>query len=493
MVTAPLPLRATSMDVAEWLRGLGLDQYVPAFRDNDIDGEVLGGLTADDLRELGVASIGHRRRLLDAIARLGDRQESAEASPAPGAAAVSSEAERRQLTMMFCDLVGSTGLSARLDPEDLREVIAAYHRAVAEVVRGFDGFVAKYMGDGVLAYFGYPRAHEDDAERAIRAGLGVVVAVGGLDGKSVALQARIGIATGLVVVGDLIGEGSAEEQSVVGETPNLAARLQSLAEPNAVVIAASTRRLVGDLFEYRDLGTVEVKWIDVPLPAWQVLHPSSVESRFEALHGSLLTPLVGRDEEIDLLLRRWARAKTGDGQVVLVSGEPGIGKSRMAAALVERLQGEPHIRLRYFCSPYRQDSALFPFIDQLGRAAEFARDDMPSEKVEKLESLLARANPPAEDVALRGSAVVAGFGAAASNTELQSAAEKAENTGGADTSARRSGAPAAGCDGFRGRALDRPDLARIARSHRRASAHPGGLAARHSARISSRPGPVCRR
>jgi class 3 adenylate cyclase/tetratricopeptide (TPR) repeat protein len=388
------------MNVAEWLRGLGLEQYVPAFRDNDIDGEVLLGLTADDLRELGVASIGHRRRLLDAIARLADRQPSAAASPATSAAAVSSEAERRQLTVMFCDLVGSTGLSARLDPEDLREVIAAYHRAVAEVVRGFDGFVAKYMGDGVLAYFGYPRAHEDDAERAIRAGLGVVDAVGRLDSKSVALQARIGIATGLVVVGDLIGEGSAQEQSVVGETPNLAARLQSLAEPNAVVIAASTRRLVGDLFEYRDLGSVEVKGIDIPVPAWHVLRPSIVESRFEALRGSALTPLVGRDEEIDLLLRRWARAKGGDGQVVLVSGEPGIGKSRITAALVERLQGESHIRLRYFCSPYRQDSALFPFIDQLGRAAEFAGDDTPPAKLKKLESLLARAAPPPEDVAL---------------------------------------------------------------------------------------------
>jgi tetratricopeptide (TPR) repeat protein len=256
------------------------------------------------------------------------------------------------------------------------------------------------MGDGVLAYFGYPRAHEDDAERAIRAGLGVVDAVGRLDSKSVALQARIGIATGLVIVGDLIGEGSAQEQSVVGETPNLASRLQSLAAPNAVVIAASTRRLVGDLFEYSDLGTVEVKGIDAPVPAWQVVRPSGVESRFEALHGSVLTPLVGRDEELDLLLRRWARAKGGDGQVVLVSGEPGIGKSRITAALVERLHGEPYIRLRYFCSPYYQDSALFPFIEQLGRAAGFARDDVPSEKLEKLGSLLARADPPAADFAV---------------------------------------------------------------------------------------------
>src|SRR6516162_9984372 len=387
------------MDVAEWLRGLGLEQYVPAFRDNDIDREVLRGLTTDDLRELGVASIGHRRRLLDAIARLVDGQPSAEASPAPSAAMVSSEAERRQLTVMFCDLVGSTGLSSRLDPEDLREIIAAYHRSVAEVVRGFDGFVAKYMGDGVLAYFGYPRAHEDDAERAIRTGLGVVDTVGRLDGKSVVLQARIGIATGLVVVGDLIGEGSAQEQSVVGETPNLAARLQGLAEPNAVVIAAGTRRLAGDLFVYRDLGAVEVKGIAARVPAWQVLRPSAVASRFEALRGSALSSLVGREEEIDLLLRRRARAEAGDGQVVLISGEPGIGKSRITAELEGRLNAEPHIRLRYFCSPYHQDSALYPFIDQLGRASGFAADDPPAARLEKLEALLARAAPPDEDVA----------------------------------------------------------------------------------------------
>jgi class 3 adenylate cyclase len=387
------------MDVAAWLQGLGLERYVPAFRDNEIDWDALPKLSAEDLKDLGVVLGGHRRRLLDAIAALGAAVPAASATAAPRDAPAPAEAERRQLTVMFCDLVGSTGLSARLDPEDLREIIAAYHRVVAEVVAEFDGFVAKYMGDGVLVYFGYPRAHEDDAERAIRAGLGVNNAVGRLDFKSVKLQARVGIATGLVVVGDLIGEGSAQEQSVVGETPNLAARLQALAEPDAVVIAAGTRRLVGDLFEYRDLGAVEVKGIAGPVQAWRVLRPSVVASRFEALRGSALSRLVGRDEEIDLLLRRWGRAKAGDGQIVLISGEAGLGKSRIAAALAERLHAEPYLRLRYFCSPYHQDSALFPFIDQLGRAAGFAREDLPVARLEKLEAVLALAAPPDEDVA----------------------------------------------------------------------------------------------
>jgi class 3 adenylate cyclase/predicted ATPase len=301
---------------------------------------------------------------------------------------------------MFCDLVGSTALASRLDPEDMREVIGAYHRAVAGVVTAFDGSVGRYMGDGVLVYFGYPRAHEDDAERAVRAGLGAIEAVSRLDIRSVKLQARVGIATGLVVVGDLIGEGSTQEQSVVGETPNLAARLQTLAEPDAVVIAAGTRRLVGDLFDYRDLGDVEVKGISTPAPVWQVLRPSGVESRFEALRGSSLSPLIGRDEEIDLILRCWTRAKAGNGQIVLIAGEPGIGKSRIVAELEERIRVEPHLRLRYFCSPYYQNSALFPVIEQLGRAAGFARNDPPAARLDKLKALLARAATPQEDIAL---------------------------------------------------------------------------------------------
>ncbi len=388
------------MDVGEWLHGLGLQQYEQAFRDNEIDARLLPRLTAEDLKDLGVTLVGHRRRLLDAIAALIVEVPAAVVTTAPRETPAPAAAERRQLTVMFCDLVGSTELSTRLDPEDLREVIGAYHGAVGEIVSGFDGFVSRYMGDGVLIYFGYPQAHEDDAERAVRAGLSALDAVGRLDIKSVKLQTRVGIATGLVVVGDLIGAGSAQEQSVVGETPNLAARLQTLAEPDTVVIAAGTRRLVGDLFEYRDLGAVEVKGIAAPLSAWQVLRPSTVESRFEALRGSALSRLIGREEEIELLLRRWARVKAGDGQAVLISGEPGIGKSRITAALEERLHAEPHLRLRYFCSPYHQDSALFPFVDQLDRAAEFGREDPPEARLAKLEAALARAALPDEDVAL---------------------------------------------------------------------------------------------
>jgi predicted ATPase/class 3 adenylate cyclase len=376
------------MDVAEWLRGLGLEQYVSAFRDNDVDGEVLHRLTAEDLRELGVASVGHRRRLLDAVAALGGGQPAAGASPTPAPAVETvSEAERRQLTVMFCDLVGSTPLSRRYDPEDLREIIGAYHRRVAGTVAPFAGFVAKYMGDGVLIYFGYPEAHEDDAERAVRAGLAVIDAIGGLATPE-PVNVRLGVASGLVVVGDLLGAGAAQERGVVGETPNLAARLQSLAEPGTLVIAESTRRQIGALFELEDLRPQPLAGFTEPQRAWRVLGESGVLSRFEALRSEA-TPLVGRDEELDLLLRRWHQAKAGEGRVVLVSGEPGIGKSRLSAALSERIESEPHTRLRYFCSPHHQDSALYPFITQLERAAGFARDDTTEHKVGKFRGLLA--------------------------------------------------------------------------------------------------------
>jgi class 3 adenylate cyclase len=308
-------------------------------------------------------------------------------------------AERRQVTVTLCDLVGSTALSARMDPEDLREVISAYQNCVTETVQRFGGFVAKYMGDGVLIYFGYPQAHEDDAERAVRAGLELVAAVDGLKTHA-PLQTRVGIATGLVVVGDLIGSGASQEQAIVGETPNLAARLQSIAEPNSVVIAESTRRLLGNLFELQDLGAQALKGIETPVRAWAALRPSSVESRFEALHAGALTELVGREEELDLLLRRWSKAKSGEGQVVLLSGEPGIGKSRLTAALMERLAFEPHTRLRDFCSPQHTDSALYPIMSQMERAAGFAHEDTEQQKLDKLDALLAQTFTPQRHAAL---------------------------------------------------------------------------------------------
>ena len=304
-------------------------------------------------------------------------------------------AERRQLTVMFCDLVGSTALATQVDPEDLRELINAYHKVCAECIARFDGYVAKYMGDGVLAYFGYPHAHEDDPIRAIHAGLTILDAVSKLDEKAAFVpKVRIGIATGLVVVGDLIGEGVARESNVVGETPNLAARLQSLADPGTLVVAPETRRLASGLFEYRDLGEAHLKGFDEPIQAWQVTGISAAESRFEADHQRWLAPLVGREEELELLLRRWHQVAAGEGRVVLLSGEPGIGKSRLTVALSERIQYEPHTPLRYFCSPYHQDSALHPFIAQLERAAGFAHDDTPERRLDKLTALV---SPGARD------------------------------------------------------------------------------------------------
>nr|WP_284732026.1 AAA family ATPase [Mesorhizobium sp. dw_380] len=344
--------------------------------------------------------LGHRKRFRKAVVGLGP--PSSHPDPSTDEVAAQSRtrelsAERRQLTVMFVDLVGSTALATRLDPEDLREVIGDYHRCVADTVAHFGGFVAKYMGDGVLVYFGYPQAHENAAEQAVRAGLALVNVVRLLP-EPEPLLVRIGIGTGQVVVGDLITAGEGQERGVVGETPNLAARLQALAEPDAVVIGPQTRQLVGDLFEYRDLGAVEVKGFPEPIHPYQVVRESAVESRFEALHGTAPTPLVGREEEVDLLQRHWHRAKSGEGRVVLLSGEPGIGKSRLTVTLQERIQNEPHSRLRYFCSPHHQDSALHPTIAQLERAAGLERDDPPETKLDKLAALFAPASP--EDWAL---------------------------------------------------------------------------------------------
>jgi class 3 adenylate cyclase len=390
------------MNIAAWLRGLELGQYEAAFRDNDIDAAVLRELTTEDLISIGVTSVGHRRKLLSAIAALRATDAPPNLTPptAPsggplpfpppqageGRVGVEAEAERRQLTIMFCDLVGSTPLSTRFDPEDLREIIGAYHRCVTDTVGRCSGFVAKYMGDGVLVYFGYPEAHEDDAERAARAGLAVIDAIGRLATQE-PLNVRIGIATGLVVVGDLIGAGAAQERGVIGETPNLAARLQALARPGTLVVADGTRRQIGALFEIEDLGLQPLAGFAEPQRAWRVIGESGVVNRFEALRSGI-TPLVGRDEELDLLSRRWQQAKLGEGRVVLVSGEPGIGKSRLTAALSQGIESEPHTRIRYFCSPHDQDSALHPFIGQLERAAGFTRDDTATTRLDKLEALL---------------------------------------------------------------------------------------------------------
>jgi class 3 adenylate cyclase/predicted ATPase len=392
-------------EIAQWLEGLGLGQYAQRFVENDVDLATLSQLTDQDLKEIGISSLGHRRQLQRAIADLNGAPATAAPVPAPvsappvAASAVETAGERRQVTVMFTDLVGSTALSTRLDPEDLRDVISAYQKSVTEAVRRFGGFVAKYMGDGVLVYFGYPQAHEDDAERAVRAGLELVAAVTAL-ASPVSLQTRVGIATGLVVVGDLIGSGAAQERGIVGETPNLAARLQGIAAPNMVVIAESTRRLLGNLYELEDLGPQDLKGIAGPARAWAALRARSVESRFEAMHASDLTALVGREEESELLMRRWAKAKGGEGQMVLLSGEAGIGKSRLTAALLESLGGEPHTRLRYFCSPQHTDSAFYPIIGQMERAAGLAHDDTPQAKLDKLDAMLARTRTSIEDAAL---------------------------------------------------------------------------------------------
>ena len=378
-----------AVDIAAWLQELGLQRYVQTFRDHEIDPEVLRDLTEADLEKLAIP-LGHRKKLLRAIAALiAAETRSTESSPpySPPRA----EAERRQLTVMFVDLVGSTELAARLDPEDMAQVIGAYQQCCAEVIKRWEGHVAKYIGDGVLAYFGWPRAHEDEAERAIKAGLELAGGVAKLDTPASApLAARIGIATGLVMVGELTGEGTAQEQTAFGETPNLAARLQTLAAPGSVVISQATRRLVGGLFALADLGPQRLKGFAEPLAAWQVEGKGRAEGRFEALHGERLTPLVGRAYELGILLERWAWAKDGDGQAVLLAGEPGIGKSRLVRELCARLGDEPHIGVSCQCSPYHQTSPLHPVIEHLDRAAGFEHVDVPDVKLAKLEALLAR-------------------------------------------------------------------------------------------------------
>jgi class 3 adenylate cyclase/predicted ATPase len=379
-------------ELEKWLTPLGLEALAPTLRASDIDLDILPALTESDLEKLGI-SLGYRRKLLRATANLLSSSSSAEVSARPSANA---SAERRQLTVMFCDLVGSTALSARVDPEDMREIIDIYYRCTSDIITKSGGFVGRYVGDGVLAYFGYPQAHEDDVERAVRAALSLVEVVP--TAHDAGLQVRVGIATGVVVVGDLVSEGW-RGQGVVGDTPNLAARLQAVAQPGQIVISQSTRRLAGGHFEYGDLGRLALKGLSDPVPAWQVLGASTAESRFAAQHETSLSPFVGRQEELDLLLHRWWHAKEGRGSVVLLSGEPGIGKSRVAQALLERLSGEPHVRVRYFCSPHHQDTAFYPIITHLERAAGFRRDDSVKQRLDKLEVLLAQSTQDISEAA----------------------------------------------------------------------------------------------
>lgn len=379
------------LSIDQWLSELGLSQYAAAFKANDIDSTLLCDLTAEDLESIGVVSVGHRRKLLAAISRIGNAglSEPRTVASVPKAEVRAQEAERRQLTVMFVDLVGSTALSKQLDPEDMRSILIAYQNAVAGAVTRFEGNVAKYMGDGVLCYFGYPHAHEDDAERAVRAASAIC---GSINSQSTPagskLSVRIGIATGLVVVGDLIGAGAAQEEAVVGDTPNLAARLQAVAAPDQIVVAASTRRLVGDVFSFAEIGEQEFKGIAGKTPAFAVVGERVGESRFEARVSGAMSPLVGREQELALMMERWTRARSGEGQVVVLTGEAGIGKSRLTRAMIDAVSHTSHIRLSYQCSPYHADSPLYPVIQQLAFAAGFEPEDGNDDRLDRLERIV---------------------------------------------------------------------------------------------------------
>jgi class 3 adenylate cyclase/tetratricopeptide (TPR) repeat protein len=378
------------IDIPRWLAEQGLEQYAEVFVANAIEGEVLCSLTEADLKDLGISALGHRKKLLHSIAALRTQLDAATSQRSHEVQkATTGVAERRQMTVLFCDLVGSTELSGRLDPEDLREVISAYHDACIEVASRFEAYVAKFLGDGVLIYFGWPQAHEDDAERAVSAGLALIEAICRLQpADNTRLQARIGIATGPVVIGDLAGREAAD--TVIGETPNLAARLQTLAEPGAVLISPTTRRLVSGLFELEDLGPQRLKGFANALSVWRVKREIRAPDRFEAKHPAGYTRLVGREEELSLFLRRWQQVKGGEGQIIILSGPPGIGKSRLVLELRERLRGEAYVAPLLQGSPYHTSTPLHPVIQYLEHAAGLDRDDPPMVRLDKLQALLRR-------------------------------------------------------------------------------------------------------
>jgi class 3 adenylate cyclase/predicted ATPase len=394
LAQAPEPFRLCGKmtDLKNWLEKVGLAQYADLFANNDIDWEILPELNERDLEKLGV-SLGHRKKLIKAISQaFANSLHSHNLSVEPGSTPTATAgAERRHLTVFLCDLVGSTSLSTQLDPEDLRKILYEFQRCCGDVIRRYDGHIARLMGDGVLAYFGFPTAHEDDAERAVNAALEIVESVPALTIPiAEKLKVRVGIASGLVVVGDLIGEGSAREFALVGDTPNLAARLQALAEPSQILVAPRTRLLLGSLFELTDLGDHYIKGFERPIHVWRVLAPGSVSSRFEALSSLHLTPLVNRQAELRLLQKWYSKAKRGKGQVVLISGEPGIGKSRLILALRTRLEGERYGFLPFQCSSYHTSSALHPVIHYLEHVAGITRDTAPAVRLDKLEGFVRR-------------------------------------------------------------------------------------------------------
>ena len=386
-----------SKSIKKWLEQLDLGQYVDLFAENDIDWELLGELDHESLKDIGVTSTGHRLRIIKAAAALAPEAIDVAPLTESGSTPIASpsgqtQAERRQLTVMFCDLVGSTNLSGRLDPEDLREIVRAYQQTVADVIKRFEGHIVQYLGDGLLIYFGYPVAHEDDAQRAVHAGVGISNAMPALNTRlqaeyGVQLSLRTGIHTGPVVVGEM-GDRDRQQNLAMGETPNFAARLQGLAEPGAVLISDSTRRLLGELFELDPLGAQHLKGIAEPVQVFSVRGERLVETRFAARQGQGLATLVGRDQELALLVDFWRKVKAGEGQMVELTGEAGIGKSRIVRALVDSLTGEQYLRLSFQCSPYHTDSPLYPAIQQLTLAAGFEAQDTPEEKLDKLEKLL---------------------------------------------------------------------------------------------------------